>query len=174
MSKKCRTKCPISFGYFAFTKIWFGNIEIENKKVYWGAGGQKGRFRGSILVPRNSENVEMLSFWCLVKSIWSRMCPYESVWYFGASWSFQNLLKPSWMIHTTNMDENPGFSTFWTPLDSIGPHWQKECMPQNGAFAFHCRVPLYQDRLSQTPQEPPEPPEPPKALPRVFPEPLPE
>ena len=48
---------------------------------------------GPFLVPWSSNNVEMLSFWCLVKSDRPKICLYVFVWFLGCSWNPLNPLK---------------------------------------------------------------------------------
>ncbi len=80
------------FPCFRFLFFWFDNIEAKYKKVCWGAGGQKGRFRVSTLAPRKSENDELLSF-----LMFGKVNPVQdvSIWVRMVFWSFLELPTPS-------------------------------------------------------------------------------
>ncbi len=55
-------------GKLHFFVIWSGNIEMEKRKMFWGDQGQQGKIWRPIMPPGSCENVERITFWCLVKS----------------------------------------------------------------------------------------------------------
>jgi len=51
-----------------------GNLEMKNENVFGGDRGQKGRNLRSIMLPRNTKNVERMSFRCLVRPDRLKIC----------------------------------------------------------------------------------------------------
>jgi len=51
-----------------------GNLEMKNENVFGGDRGQKGRILRSIMLSRNTKNVERMSFRCLVRQDRLKIC----------------------------------------------------------------------------------------------------
>ena len=62
--------------------------------MFWKDRGKEGRFWRTFLVPRNSKNLELSSFWCLVKSDPPQIYRDDSVWSLASPWHPLNPIVP--------------------------------------------------------------------------------
>ncbi len=59
----------------------------NRRNMFWGEWGQTNIILRPFQAPRNSQNVEILSFWCLVKSNRVKMSQDVYVWSLGSRWN---------------------------------------------------------------------------------------